>query len=227
MDEVFIVKLPNPIDICCSKRPVGRPRSEGTRAAILASAYEFLETLPVAEITTVHIARKAGASTATVYRWWSTKEALLLDAFMDRIEALKELHDAGTPLERLRSHVLEIGRFFSGKSGIVVARLLTAIQDNAVLREEFLGRVIQPETQDKHDLVAEAVLSGELPASTDISFFLDCIIGPLVGRLLKHQSPINDEFVLAVFDHVVAGVRAIALAKSGMLYTQATSPKLP
>ena len=208
------MKLPNPIDICCSKRPVGRPRSEGTRAAILASAYEFLETLPVAEITTVHIARKAGASTATVYRWWATKEALLLDAFMDRLEAIREPHDEGTPLERLRSHLLEVGRFFAGKSGIVIARLLTAIQDNAVLREEFLNRVIQPETKGKHDLVAEAVLSGELPASTDIHFFLDCIFGPLIGRLLKHQSPVNDEYVLAVFDHVVAGARAIANQKS-------------
>lgn len=207
------MRLLNSIENCCLKRPVGRPRSEGTRAAILASAYEFLETLPIAEITTVHIARKAGASTATVYRWWTTKEALLLDAFLDRMESMKETHE-GTPLEQLRSHLLEVGRFFAGRNGIVIARLLTAIQDNAVLREDFLSRVIQPQTQDKHDLIKAAIAAGDLPANTDIPFFLDILFGPLIGRLLKHQGVVDDAYVTAVFNHVVAGTRALAAQKA-------------
>jgi AcrR family transcriptional regulator len=63
-------------------RSAGRPRSEESRASILETAYSFLRRFPVAAISTIHIAREAGVSTATVYRWWSTKEALLLDAFL-------------------------------------------------------------------------------------------------------------------------------------------------
>jgi AcrR family transcriptional regulator len=48
-----------------------------SRVSILDAAYSFLRTRPVSAISTIHIARKAGVSTATVYRWWPTKEALL------------------------------------------------------------------------------------------------------------------------------------------------------
>ena len=96
----------------------------------------------------------------------------------------------------------------------MIARLLTAIQDNAVLREDFLSRVIQPQTQDKHDLIKAAIAAGDLPANTDIPFFLDILFGPLIGRLLKHQGVVDDAFVSAVFDHVVAGARALAAEKA-------------
>jgi len=208
------VKFLKSIDLCCQKRPVGRPRSEGTRAAILASAYELLKTHPVAEITTVQIARKAGASTATVYRWWTTKEALLLDAFLDRVEELKDLKLSGSPLEQLRAHLVNAGRHFAGPHGIVMARLMTAIQDNEILREDYINRVLKPHTRDKHDLVKAAIEAGELPASMKIDFFLDCLFGPIVGRLIMRHEPITDEYVDAVFSQVVAGVRALGAEKA-------------
>jgi AcrR family transcriptional regulator len=190
------------------KRPAGRPRSESSRASILDAAYCFLRDLPVASISLLHIARKAGVSSATVYRWWSTKEALLLDAFLNKADRALVLQEEGAPLERLRQYILQVGRFFTGESGIVAARLLTAIQDNPVLRKEFLERVYLPREKEFRAVVKEAIRLRQLPASMEVSVFLDLIIGPLLARLLIHHEQIDEAFVISVFDRVVAGTLA-------------------
>jgi AcrR family transcriptional regulator len=190
------------------KRPAGRPRSEGSRISILETAYSFLRSKPVAGISTIHIARKAGVSSATVYRWWPTKEALLLDAFLHQANHEVVLQPEGSPLERLKDYVRQIGRFFTGENGIVVARLLTAIQDNGILRKEFLERVYSPRDKEIRALVKEAIQKRQLPPGTEVSPFLDTIIGPLLTRLLIRHEQIDEEFVISVFDWVVAGTIA-------------------
>jgi len=190
------------------KRSAGRPRSEASRTSILDTAYSFLQSNPVAAISTIHIARQAGVSSATVYRWWSTKEALLLDAFLHKANHELFLATTGSPLERLKEYALQVGRFFTGENGIVVARLLTAIQDNAVLRKEFMERVYSPRDMEFRAIVKEAIKKRQLPAGTDVSMFLDTIVGPLFTRLLIRHEQIDEAFVASVFDRVVAGAIA-------------------
>ena len=190
------------------KRSAGRPRSETSRLSILDAAYSFLESMPVSSISTLHIAQKAGVSTATVYRWWMTKEALLLDAFLHKTDREIVLRTDGPPLERLKEYVLQVGRFFTGENGIVVARLLTAIQENPVLHKEFLKRVYSPRDKEFRAIVKEAIRKRQLPADTEPIAFLETIIGPLLTRLLIRHERINESFVISVFERVVAGTTA-------------------
>jgi AcrR family transcriptional regulator len=191
-----------------AKRPAGRPRSESSRVSILDAAYSFLEDRPVASISLLHIARKAHVSSATIYRWWPTKEALLLDAFLNKADREVVFQSGGAPLERLKEYILQVGRFFTGKNGIVTARLLTAIQDNPILRKEFLERVYLPRDKEVRAVVKEAIKLSQLPAAMEVSVFLDSIIGPLLARLLIRREQIDEAFVLSVFDRVVAGTLA-------------------
>jgi AcrR family transcriptional regulator len=196
------------------KRTAGRPRSEVSRSALLDTAYNFLKSKPIAAISTLQIARKAGVSTATVYRWWSTKEALLLDAFLSKADVAIAPGSDGSPLERIREYVLQVGRFFTGENGIVVARLLTAIQDNAVLHKEFMERVFSPRDREFRTLVKEAIKKRQLPAGTEVGVFMETIVGPLLTRLLIRHERIDEPYVLSVFNRVVAGATAPAAAET-------------
>jgi AcrR family transcriptional regulator len=189
------------------ERPLGRPRSESARLAILDAAYGLLKKKPVAAISTVEIARKAGVSTATMYRWWPIKEALLLEAFLHRLEFEEVLKPGSDPLANLKQYVLQVGESFTGESGIVAARLLASIQDNAVLRKEFLETVYSPRDKDFRATVKEAIRRGQLPAGTQVEIFLETIFGPLILRLLLRHEKIDRDYVLAVFNRVVAGSR--------------------
>jgi hypothetical protein len=143
-----------------------------------------------------------------VYRWWSTKEALLLDAFLHKTNHELVLKTEGPPLERLKQYVLQVGRFFTGENGIVVARLLTALQDNPILHKQFLERVYSPRDREFRAIVKEAIKKRQLPADTEVSVFMETIIGPLLTRLLIRHEQIDEQFVGHVFDRVVAATNA-------------------
>lgn len=193
-----------------SARSTGRPRSEASQASILEAAYNMLCSSPIADISTVHIARSAGVSPATIYRWWPSKEALLLDAFLHTTDRELVLRADGSPLDRLRDYLLQTGRLFTGESGLVVARLLTAIQDNAALRRDFMARIYSPHDKEIRAVVMEAILQHQLPDAVDVGIFLDSMIGPLLVRLLIRHERIDEQFVASVFDQMVAAQRFAA-----------------
>ena len=64
-------------------RPRGRPRDEGAAGAILTAVVELLAELGFGGLTVDAVAARAGVGKATIYRRWSTKEALVLAAISD------------------------------------------------------------------------------------------------------------------------------------------------
>lgn len=183
----------------------GRPRSEASRVALLETAYGLMVDFPLSSISTQQIASKAGVSTATVYRWWPTKEALLLDALLHAKEQEGEPPQKGTPLRQLREHIVGFTRSLEGKQGRVVARLLTAIQDDEKLREAFIQRLYLPRCGKFRAIAQEAVNVGELPPGTNIDLLLDMIFGTILGRLLLRHEVIKAADIQKTFDIAIAG----------------------
>src|SRR5687768_159377 len=57
------------------------PRS---RDAILQAAFELCGEVGYARLTIEAVAKRAGVGKQTIYRWWGSKGALVLDALNDR-----------------------------------------------------------------------------------------------------------------------------------------------
>ncbi|WP_236794974.1 TetR/AcrR family transcriptional regulator [Amycolatopsis sp. GM8] len=68
---------------------VGRPRSEQARAAVLHAVDDLVVEVGYGAMTLKGIAERAGVSRQTIYRWWSTKAEILLEA--SAIDARQEL----------------------------------------------------------------------------------------------------------------------------------------
>ncbi|MFE9428789.1 TetR/AcrR family transcriptional regulator [Kitasatospora sp. NPDC006697] len=58
----------------------GRPRSDQARQAVLAAALELVERDGYTAVTMKGIAEAAGVGRATVYRWWPSTGAVLMEA---------------------------------------------------------------------------------------------------------------------------------------------------
>src|SRR5438046_9932183 len=84
-------------------RPRGRPRSDASKEAILRAAYRLLKKRGIASVSAQELARQAGVSTATLYRWWKSKEAVMLDAFLARVKPALAPPLERSPLERLHT----------------------------------------------------------------------------------------------------------------------------
>src|SRR6266436_10160361 len=68
-----------------SSEGVGRPRDEEARNAILRASLSLVKESGYRSLTIEKIARRAGTGKTTIYRWWSSKAAVVGEAFMSSI----------------------------------------------------------------------------------------------------------------------------------------------
>ena len=82
-------------DTAASRR--GRPRSAETTNAILQSAYTLMATTGLAATSIDAVARHSNVSKMTIYKWWPSREALLIDAFLNHASLMLPLPNTGVP----------------------------------------------------------------------------------------------------------------------------------
>jgi AcrR family transcriptional regulator len=184
-------------------RPAGRPRSEAARKQILEAAYELLRAKGIQSASTQEIAAAAGVSTATLYRWWNTKEAIMLDALFEHVKPALTYEGAGTPLTRIRNHANRGVKFLKSEDGKMVARLITGIHENEELRQLFLERYYLPRRAMARELIEQAIEAGELPEGTDPEIVIDALHGPQFLRLIMGHAPLTKEFAESIADVVL------------------------
>jgi AcrR family transcriptional regulator len=181
---------------------MGRPRSEKTRKAILKTAFRLLKKKGFDGVSNQQIATEAGVSTATLYRWWKNKEAILLDSYLETARELIPYGRRGAPLARLRNYTLRIAEFLQSDNGRVFLRLMLVIQDNPALRKAFYENVFLPRRAEGCAVVQEAIDAGDLPATVDPDFMINLLIGPqILPALLGQDSSV--ESAASIFDFVV------------------------
>src|SRR3954462_13111812 len=83
-------------------RPAGRPRSEKAEKAIIEATLDLLaDGMGISELSIEAIAAKAGVGKTTIYRRWSNKEDLVVDALASLKAPIPEL-----PGESVRDDVI-------------------------------------------------------------------------------------------------------------------------
>jgi AcrR family transcriptional regulator len=149
------------------------------------------------------LARAAGVSTATLYRWWDTKEAIMLDAFFEHVKPALCVEGGGSPLERFRYQVVRGASWIQSPDGKVATRLIGDVQDDGKLHQLFLERFYLPRRSIYVNLMKEAIAAGELRPGTNIDLLIDVLHGPIYFRaILGHAAP-DRAFVTELVDQVL------------------------
>ncbi len=182
-------------------------RSEEARQAVLWAADDLLAERGLAGVTIEGIASRAGVSKQTIYRWWSSKIDILLDAFIDDMAEHLTPPDSGDLGRDLRLHLRNLARFLTRSDPGAVFRALTGHAQHdpefAVrLRVDYLG---QQRVRDRVP-VRRAVRRGELAADTDVDFVVDQLVGPVYYRILVTGEPVPEEFTDRLVDRFLASV---------------------
>src|SRR5260221_13739500 len=121
-----------------------RPRSEVSKQAILEAAYALLKRGGIASASSDELARAAGVSKATLYRWWKTKEAILLDAFFEKLKPVLPYEADGSPLAALRRNVIRGAAWLQSEGGRIAVRLISEVYEDPKLRRLFLDHFYLP-----------------------------------------------------------------------------------
>jgi AcrR family transcriptional regulator len=186
-----------------NRRARGRPRSEQAKQDILKSAYKLLKKKGISAVAAQEIASGAGVSTATLYRWWQTKEALMFDACFEHVMPDLSVPKTGSPLARLREYLLRGAAWFRSEDGKVMARLITGIHGDKKLQQMYLERFYLPRRQVQLKVIEEAIACGELKRDTDPELLLDALSGPLFFRWLQGHAPADKKFAGALADKII------------------------
>ena len=197
-----------------SKKTIGRPRSEESRQGILEAAYRLLKTKSFSSIGSHEIAKAAGVSSATLYRWWASKEEILFDACFEHMKPILEVSGGGSPLSRLRRYCLRATEFLRSADGAVMARLLMGIREDRRLHQMFLQRYVAPRRRIQRQIIEEAIASGELKRTTDPELLIDALNGPLFFRWLQDHAPLTRSFADRIFQNAIVASRSQLRAKS-------------
>jgi AcrR family transcriptional regulator len=186
----------------------GRPRSETSRQAILAAARELLFEHGLNSVSMDALAQHAGASKATIYRWWPSKELLALDALFSQWDAgVPEPPDTGSLAGDLLALIRPWARQLAKKPyGRIIAALVSSAQTDPRFATEYRARFVQPRREPARIILARAVARGEIPPGFDLEAILDLLYGPFYLRILHGHAPLNDRFARTIVDYVVAAV---------------------
>lgn len=173
----------------------GRPRSETTRRAILSATLELLRDNSIQSITIEAIAKRAGVSKATIYRWWQAKASVVIDAFIeDHIVHTPMRHDIH-PAEALLFHWRSLAEQYSGWTGQVVAQILAEGQSDRSIQREFRERFYY----GRRAVVREVVdaLRARVPRLADLESetLMDILYSPVYMRLFWGYGPIDAKFI--------------------------------
>src|SRR5258707_9079277 len=110
----------------------GRPRSAAAAShdAILGAVYDLLHEKSVRDLTIEEVAKRAGVGKPTIYRWWPSKAALVMDMFEERIAPQFRVSDAATAEATIRRNVTALIRLLNGFFGKVSAEIIAEGQSD-------------------------------------------------------------------------------------------------
>lgn len=187
----------------------GRPRRATAEShdSILDAVYELLQQHSVRDLTIEAVAKKAGVGKPTLYKWWPTKAALVMDMLQYRFGDGPELPPAESGEITIRLIVRWVIGAFNGPFGKVLAELIAEGQSDAAVLQEVYDQHVRDWRTATVDLIEHDKASGALAADTDPDLVIDAIFGAIYYRLLLRSAPLTEQFGEQIVDHVLRGVR--------------------
>lgn len=180
-------------------------RSERSRAAILTAALDLLQEGGYADLTVEKIAARAGVGKQTIYRWWSGRGAVVLDALVEQIGPAgpPALPDTGDLEADLRLVVRAIAAELADPRLSVTTRALTIeTLSNETFATAMRDRLLRPQL----DTIKER-LRGRVRDDVDLDQAVELLIGPMYHRWMMRTGPLTEEYADGIVDLALAALR--------------------
>jgi AcrR family transcriptional regulator len=182
-----------------------RPRVEGEREEeILAAALSLLAEVGYDRLTMDAVATAAKAGKATLYRRWTSKADLVVDA-VSRAKACPAPRAVDTG--SLRGDLLAMS---CGAGGLtdqvpmsVLASLVTALPREPDLADAFQRLFLGPRIGVAIDAVERAKARGEISADVDPHLIATVLPSVVIHRQFLQQQDADADFIQRVVDEVV------------------------
>ena len=183
---------------------IGRPRDPDMDRAILRATIQLLSEVGYVRVSVAEVARRAGVSKPAIYRRWSQKSQLVVEAMVTQMRPGKE-HDSGSAaddLVALTEGLIDV--LTRTPLGRVLPGLVAEMAADAMLATSYRDLIIKPNLEYWRAAVERGIARGEFSEDTDVDFVLNTLAGPLYFCLLITGEPIATGYARAAVDLVLA-----------------------
>ncbi|GAA3445547.1 TetR/AcrR family transcriptional regulator [Planomonospora venezuelensis] len=192
-------------------RPAGRPRSEKAEKAIIEATLDLIsESASISDLSIEAIAARAGVGKTTIYRRWSNKEDLVVDALAVLKSPLPPL--AGRSVREDLITCMEVMRREAGdvRGRCVMNIAMNENDRHPRLVERVRQATLQPRQEALRAMLQRGVETGELRADLDVAIATAMVVGTVMWYV-KSAGPGEagaDSGTLAerLADHILAGL---------------------
>ena len=191
-------------------------RSERSRRAIYDAALALVAEVGYPRTTIEGIAARAGVGKQTIYRWWSSKAEVLLEAFLDLEEQAVEaqgqqetyaIPDTGDLAADLKAVLrVTVDQLHDPKFEAPSRALAAEGVVNEQLGREFVAKLLEPSLQLYVDRLRAAQEAGQLRPEIDPRIALELFVSPLAQRWLQYTAPISYDYTDTLVDYALYGL---------------------
>ncbi|MFD8549293.1 TetR/AcrR family transcriptional regulator [Streptomyces sp. NPDC059649] len=192
------------------KAPDSSRRSERSRRAIFDAALTLVGEVGYDKLTIEGIASRAGVGKQTIYRWWPSKAAVLLDAFTAGADEdyEKGLPDTGDLAADLKTVLRATADEFNDHAFQAPYRALAAAgASDEELSRTFVARLLEPGIRVYVDRLRKAQEAGEVAADVDVRVAAEMVLSPFSQRWLMRTGALTHAFVDTLVDQALRGLR--------------------
>ncbi len=185
--------------VSASARPQsGRKRSQKSQEAILKAALTVLERRGFAAASIEAIAAEAGVGKQTIYRWWSTRGAIFLEALRTRAQLETQHVDTGSLVRDLEQFLGATFALLQGRYGPVIAALMAEAQLNHQFHDMFRAELVDTRREGLRVLFERAQRRGEMVGKVEVDLLIDMVFGAMWYRLLVRHDSLSSDFAKAL-----------------------------
>lgn len=200
--------------------PLGRPRSQRAKRAVLDAARALVEKGGYSAATIEAIAARSGVAKTTIYRWWPNRAALVVDLLVRlATEAAPLPLVGGDPMLVLRTELQLVAEAAEALPGRLLISLLGEAEHDPDIRGALQRGLFTPRRQAVARVIRRAQGAGVIRSDVPPLLAGDLLYGALFYRkFIRHES-VSRAFVRQVFQNVLAGLQVQRTKRSRTLAT--------
>ncbi|MET9252890.1 TetR/AcrR family transcriptional regulator [Streptomyces sp. NPDC003717] len=196
-------------------QPDAARRSQRSRRAIYDAALALVAEVGYPRTTVEGIAARAGVGKQTIYRWWSSKADVLLEAFLDLSEQAAQ-EAGGEPYEipdtgdlaadlknvlRMTVDQLQDPKFYAPSRALAAEGMV-----DEQLARKCVADLMEPQFQLYVTRLRAAQEAGDMRADLDPRIAMELFVSPLAQRWLQFTGPLSYEYTDTLVDYALHGL---------------------
>ncbi|MHA7262098.1 TetR/AcrR family transcriptional regulator [Arthrobacter sp. TMN-37] len=176
------------------------------RARVLKAASALVDRLSYDAVTVDAVARASGVSKSTLYRYWPSRQLLVLEAFTYKTNLLTTVEDTGDVGRDLHTYLVSLAYCLKvGGAASTVANLLAEAIHNEEFALQFRQTLLRERRQGFLAILGWGQRRGQVRDDVDLVVVVDAVYGALHHRLIATGQDVDGPFLRALTRFAVDG----------------------